>query len=189
MLCDVTKTSRDGDPELAPPPRAFGVLFSNIWSRGVFGCASAPGTRNLWAAHLILVWDKGLSRRIPQEGGRGRPADTILVPLASEQPEKSGALGSPGQAGRGFPVRLVPVPRMSGALEGPQPGGSAAELQPSPGAGLSLALPAPAQVPPRNPRQLDTRRRGPAARARVSALPVFCCEVACVLEFVQERVI
>ena len=88
-----------------------------------FGVLRAPGARNFWAAHLVPVWDEGLLGRIPQEAVPGRPADTISVPLASEQPEKAGARRA------GWP--RVHSSQSAGALGGPQRGGSAAEPQPS----------------------------------------------------------
>lgn len=82
VLCDVTETSRDGDQNPAPPLRASGVLPANTGSVG---------------GRTRLCFGRGgaglLGSPLPTSGCRvrtsfwrplpGRPADTILVPLAS----------------------------------------------------------------------------------------------------------
>lgn len=121
------------------------------------GVLRAPGARNFWAARLVPVWDEGLSGRIPQEAVPGRPADTISVPLASEQPEKAGARRA------GWP--RVHSSQSAGAPEGLGLPGARSEEAAPPSAAFGggpapRALPAPAQ----------------ARRGHVSALPTFWCE-------------
>lgn len=82
LLCDVTQTSRDGDQELAPPPRAFGVLPSNIcWVlRSTLLCFDLRISKLLG---VPLPTSGFRSSQIPLEAVLERPADSILGSLAS----------------------------------------------------------------------------------------------------------